>query len=229
MSRKPSSSDTSTPPHRKLDVQRIRVNADGTDRSGAYWGRGADVFIVSAPDGSEEVTVRAANAGEARRLATVELDRKPVWGARPVARPTIGGHPPRKSRFEMDWHNAITGETARLRITHSRDYLTLGSDHIEIESIAPKRAALPVTETGYRSHFIKADELAHQGGAKSFVASWLDSAAKTKDWQPSQKASAQGDLFQWAKAQDEVGTRNTKSKRPAGNPRPATKRDRTPP
>ena len=51
---------------RRLAVQRIRVNAQGYDSGGAYWGAGHDVFIATTPDGAEEVTVRARNVAEAR-------------------------------------------------------------------------------------------------------------------------------------------------------------------
>ena len=33
----------------KFDVQRVRVNRDGYDASGAYWGAGPDVFIATRP------------------------------------------------------------------------------------------------------------------------------------------------------------------------------------
>jgi hypothetical protein len=54
----------------KLGLQRIRVNRDGYDADGAYWGVGPDAFIVSVgEDGSDEITVRAKPAAEARQKA----------------------------------------------------------------------------------------------------------------------------------------------------------------
>ena len=49
-----------------------------------------------------------------------------------------------------------------------------GYDHLEIRTIEPKRAKLPISETGYRSHFLPGFELAEQGGAVAFVTAWLD-------------------------------------------------------
>lgn len=213
MTTKPRASKSSSPSQSQLGVQRIRVNAEGYDRGGSYWGAGPDVYIVTTADGAVEITVRARNFADARQKAAVELDDTPRASASPVRKP-IGGHPSRKSRFEIDWRSAITGETVRLRITHARNYLSQGSDHIEIESIAPKRAPLPITETGYRSHFMKAEDLAALGGARRFVESWLATTAKSKEWQRSQQAAAQGDLFQWAAATTEVVAKHGKARRP---------------
>lgn len=211
-----------------LGVQRIRVNAQGYDQGGSYWGAGPDVFIVTAADGAEEIAVRARTMKDARAKAVAEL-AAPL-GRDVTGRDRIGGHPVRRSRFEMDWRNALTGETVRLRVTHSRDYLSPGQDHVEIESIAPPRAPLPLTETGYRSHFIPGAELARFGSVRCFVEGWLETTAKSKDWQKRQQAAAQGDLFQWAEARDEVGAKGKRrtAGRPAASKRPARRRDRAP-
>ncbi len=203
--------DGATP---KLDIQRIRVNAEGYDRGGAYWGAGHDVFIASTPDGAEQVTIRAANLIEARLKAAKELAENGAAAA--AEKEPIGGHPTRKSRMHLDWRNDITGQTVRLRITHSRNYLTTGTDHIEIESVDPKRAVLPITDTGYRSHFIAGADIDRCGGLRAFVDGWLKSAAASKPWQRSQVAAKQGDLFQWADAKVEV----TKPKRQRTKPTP---------
>jgi hypothetical protein len=46
------------------------------------------------------------------------------------------------------------------------------ADHIELRTA--DRAALPVTETGYRSHFAPAGAVTEHGGAVAFVTAWLD-------------------------------------------------------
>jgi len=197
----------------KLDVQRIRIDAEGYDRDGSYWGAGHDVFIIATADGAEEVTVRARNVAEARQKAALELARAP--GDIPdTNREPLGGASRHVSRFEIDWHDPAAGKRLRIRISQSRDYLVLGQDHLEIESIAPAKAPLPITETGYRSHFLSGLELAQAGGAVAFVTAWLDREAAGKNWQAKAHARAQGDLFQWADAAREVGKRNTKAARP---------------
>ena len=204
---------------RRLDIQRIKVNAQGYDSSDAYWGAGPDVFIATTPDGGEEITVRARNITEARKRIDEELERKPgeVRSGEPDP---IGGNSPHKSRYEIDWLNPVSNERVRIRITHAREYLSNGSDHIEIESIKPKRAPLPITETGYRSHFLPALDLINAGGPVTFVTAWIAQEAKGKAWTKAAVVKAQGDLFSWAEANGEVAIRkrSPKPKRPEPAP-----------
>lgn len=209
----------------KLDLQRLRVNGDGYDATGAYWGVGPDVFIATTEDGSQEITVRAKTVTEARVKVAAELARKPS-DARTEPREPIGGASPHKTRYAIDWRDPVGGSTIRIRVTHSRDYLASGSDHIEVESIKPKKAALPITETGYRSQFLSALELINEGGPVTYVTAWLDREARGRDWQKRQTARSQGDLFQWADAKAEVGTRRRSPKLKAPSSRPAKARPR---
>ena len=196
-------------------LQSIRVNAEGYDNSGAYWGAGPDVFIATSEDGRDEVTVRAKTVRQAREKIAAEIARAPTEP--PVGTDAIGGNAPRKTRYEIAWTNPLSNETIKIRITHARDYLSSGSDHIEVESIKPSRAPLPITETGYRSHFMPALELMNAGGPVTFVTAWIEHEAKGNAWSKAATAKQQGDLFSWADAQGEVGTRRAgkgKSSRP---------------
>ena len=188
----------------KLDIQRVCVNAQGYDASGAYWGAGPDVFIATLNDGAQEITVRAKSVAKAREKVAAELARAP-GSPKAGPREPIGGASPSKTRYEIDWRDPAAGTTVRIRITHSRDYLGQGQDHVEVESITPKKAPLPITETGYRSQFVSPLELVNDGGPVVVVTAWLDREAKGKDWQRRQAVRQQGDLFQWAEAQTEVG------------------------
>jgi hypothetical protein len=70
--------------------------------------------------------------------------------------------------------------------------------HLEIESVKPERAALPITETGYRSHFIDAKSVINAGGPAAFVEAWFEDAGASKCWhkcQARQAASNQLSLF----------------------------------
>lgn len=194
----------------KHALQRIRVDAQGYDDTGAYWGAGPDVFIARSGDGSDEITVRAKNVKDARERIAAELARAPT--APTVNTEAIGGNAPRKTRYEIAWTNPLTSETITIRITHSRDYLSSGSDHLEVESIRPKKAPLPITETGYRSHFLPALELMNAGGPVTFVTAWIEQEAKGRAWSKSATARQQGDLFSWAEAQSEVGKRKAGKK-----------------
>jgi hypothetical protein len=224
---KPTKHDDASSP--KFALQRVRVNAEGYDSSGAYWGAGPDVFIATTADGSDDITVRANDAIEARRKVAAELTRQP--GAAPVHGDALGGAAPRKTHYEIKWQNPLSAEIIRIRITHARDYLVQDTDHIEIESLKPKRAPLPFTATGYLSHFIPALQLINAGGPVTFVTAWIETEARGKAWQKRSAAHAQADLFQWAAAQTEVGVgRGPKPRpsKPAPVPRKKSTRNRTP-
>ena len=227
MSRKPSSVGPAEPAP-KLDMQRVRVNAQGYDASGAYWGAGPDVFLATTADGAEEITVRACTVAEARQKAAAELTRTPD-AIRTGKREPIGGASPRKTRYEIDWKNPVTSETVRLRITHARDYLSQGTDHLEIQSIKPDKAPLPITATGYLSHFIAPLDLINAGGPVTFVTAWIEREASGKAWTKTATAKAQGDLFHWADAKSEVSAkRKAKPTKPAGKPIKKPARGRAP-
>lgn len=227
MSRKPRDTTQTPAPASELEVQRIRVNREGYDSDGAYWGAGPDVFIVTTAGGAEEITVRAKSTAEARQLATQQL--KGAESESLMLKSRIGGNPTRKTRFEIDWRDPVTNASVRIRITQSRNYLVDGTDHVEVESIAPKRAPLPITETGYRSNFIDALELINAGGPVIWIKSWLDSDAGGKAWRTRRQARQQGDLFQWADARVEVAPgRTSKPLKPGAKRRPAARKDRSP-
>jgi len=57
--------------------------------------------------------------------------------------------------------------------------------HLELESINLPKARLPMTETGYRSHFhpIGTIERDFDGDVVAAVTDWLNAEAKSKKWQ----------------------------------------------
>lgn len=69
--------------------------------------------------------------------------------------------------------------------------------HLEIESIKPRHAALPMTDTGYRSHYhpIGTIEAEYNGDVIAAVTVWLDEAAESNAWKAREDAARQGDLF----------------------------------
>lgn len=66
-------------------------------------------------------------------------------------------------------------------------------NHIEIES--DDRVRLPITETGYRSHFLLAEEWAEFGDSVAFVVAWLNDAAKAGEWRAYEAERQQLTLF----------------------------------
>lgn len=87
-----------------------------------------------------------------------------------------------------------------VQVTYVPDWLGIAGDgvrvaHLEVLTLAPEGAPLPITETGYRSHFLDPAAVAEAGGAVAFVTAWLDHDAKGKAWKTLDAASRQISLF----------------------------------
>ena len=68
--------------------------------------------------------------------------------------------------------------------------------HLEIRSVAPEGARLPITSTGYRSHFHPIGTVeAHGGDVVAQVTAWLDEEALCAEWQAYVNRANQGELF----------------------------------
>lgn len=65
--------------------------------------------------------------------------------------------------------------------------------HLEI--VADDRAVLPVTETGYRSHFVPREEVEALGGPVAYARAWLDHEARLPAWKARMAGSRQLSLF----------------------------------
>ena len=128
------------------------------------------------------------------------MPRKSKRAAAEITKRTRLASKPAPARYTIVWQNPITREYIQIRIIHTRDYLGQGQDHVQTESIKPKRAALPITATGYLSHFISGLELMNAGGPVSLITSWIEREASTKKWRATAIAKAQGDLFGWIDA-----------------------------
>jgi hypothetical protein len=72
---------------------------------------------------------------------------------------------------------------------------TFGFAHLEVRAIAPTGIPLPVTETGYRSHYVYPLSVRNAGGVVSYVRRWLDSEATTKTYLRALERWRQLDLF----------------------------------
>jgi len=71
----------------------------------------------------------------------------------------------------------------------------IGLDHLSITCVSPERAALPISNTGYKSQFTHADYIIRAGGAVAYVQAWLDDASQSLEWQAQVLAARQGSLF----------------------------------
>lgn len=91
--------------------------------------------------------------------------------------------------------HTIQWQGMAVSIRHVANWSGTGFDHIEVRSITPERAPLPITETGYRSHFLHGEDLASHGGAVAFVTQWLDHEARGAAWKEHLRSAAQLSLF----------------------------------
>tara|TARA_R110002073_G_scaffold222830_2_gene383050 strand:+ start:1746 stop:2054 length:309 start_codon:yes stop_codon:yes gene_type:complete len=67
--------------------------------------------------------------------------------------------------------------------------------HLEIRCLSPERAALPITESGYRSVFMPESYLEGYDSAADYVRQWLDCAARAPEWQDILNQARQLSLF----------------------------------
>lgn len=70
--------------------------------------------------------------------------------------------------------------TCRVRTTPN--YISKGWTHIELIVVSPKGAPLPITTTGYLSHFLDEDALKQAGGPVAKFLAWIEREASSKAW-----------------------------------------------
>ena len=80
-----------------------------------------------------------------------------------------------------------------IRIDYRENRWNSDFDHIELH--AEKGRIIPVTETGYRSHFLQTGIVDEYGGPEEFVCAWLDHEAQNPDWKKREEAARQMSLF----------------------------------
>jgi len=81
-----------------------------------------------------------------------------------------------------------------LQINWKDNWLNTGMGHLEIVCVS-SGAVLPITETGYRSHFTAPEAVKEHGGPVAYVLAWLDAEAVSAKWQKRDAASRQLNLF----------------------------------
>lgn len=97
--------------------------------------------------------------------------------------------------FEATWNGIQLSISWEPRWLNLSDDYGMDTAHLQIEAIVPERAMLPITETGYKSHFTTSSVVAGMGGPVACVLAWLDQEAATPVWQQHVAASRQLALF----------------------------------
>jgi len=85
----------------------------------------------------------------------------------------------------LTWHGI------EIQVSCKFDHPIEGFCHIEVKSAE----RLPITQTGYKSHFMPMVELEGFETHVAYVAAWLEHAGQSKDWQRYVEGRRQGDLF----------------------------------
>lgn len=81
----------------------------------------------------------------------------------------------------------------QVEITYRKRRWKSDFDHIELH--VEEGRIIPVTETGYRSHFLPAGIVDEYGSPEGFVRAWLDHEAGSSDWNKREQTSRQMSLF----------------------------------
>ncbi len=104
--------------------------------------------------------------------------------------------PPVKTVERLDWQGIVVS------VSYEADWLGMSKSfpegaisHLEIQAVSPERAVLPVTDTGYRSQFLRPGTVEGMGGAVAYAKAWLDDAAKAPAWKKREETSRQLSLF----------------------------------
>ena len=96
------------------------------------------------------------------------------------------------STFRTVIHGTLDWRGILIQVTLEKQRFV---DHLQIETLDPVRAPLPITETGYRSHFIGKDVVEQSGGPAAYVELWLESAARAKGWSEIEASVRQYELL----------------------------------
>jgi len=85
----------------------------------------------------------------------------------------------------------IVWQEISIEVTFEAQSFSESHCHLQVKA----DQALPITETGYRSHFMHVEELTDYKDHIAYLIAWLDHSAKSKGWQEHVERSRQGNLF----------------------------------
>ena len=117
----------------------------------------------------------------------------PKSKASPATKTVAHKKPTKKTKVTTTHKLAWRHVTCRVR--HTPNYISKGWSHIEIIVLAPKAAPIPITNTGYLSHFLGEEHLATAGGPVAFFLDWIEREARTRQWAKAEFKWRQLELF----------------------------------
>lgn len=91
----------------------------------------------------------------------------------------------------------FTWECIEIEVRYNAEHYINVVSYIEIEAVNPPRARLPITSTGYKSHYAPygSVERDYNGDVVAAVTHWLNQEVKSKKWQDYIENARQGVLF----------------------------------
>jgi len=93
----------------------------------------------------------------------------------------------KRGAHERPFISQIVWEGLQIDITYRKRRWNSEFDHIELR--VEEGRIIPVTETGYRSHFLPAGIVDEYGGHEGFVSALLDHEAESADWKKREAAA----------------------------------------
>ncbi len=90
--------------------------------------------------------------------------------------------------YEFEWSGI------RISLQHVHKYCGV-IEHLEIRTIDPEKAPLPITSTGYKSHFVAESSFHAYGSPLDYVLAWLNAEAGKPEWQKQKEVANQYSLF----------------------------------
>jgi len=118
-----------------------------------------------------------------------------------AAKPGTQRKPRRKPSKPKPLTERLVWEGLALAITYEAHWLDRASAqsfshaHLEVRVVEPAGAPLPITNTGYRSHFVRDGIVEEAGGPAAYVRRWLDEVARQPSWPRIRDRWRQYDLF----------------------------------
>ena len=97
----------------------------------------------------------------------------------------------------IDKKSILVWRGIKIMIHYKSNYFdsTSGFSIAHFDITTENRVPLPFTESGYRSHFLDANELEDYETPADFVKAWLEQSAKGKEWKAYENKKNQLTLF----------------------------------
>lgn len=99
------------------------------------------------------------------------------------------------SKQIIKWQGYKIELTCKLNAFNLQQAVGINMVHIELRTVKPAKAPLPVTESGYRSHFEHAEAVAEYESVTAYVLAWLDHEAQKSSWQVTENEARRYSLF----------------------------------